>query len=898
MTVKQALSPMVKQWFYEHNKNVNESVSFEDTLNEFAIWFKKHEKEINESLKKDNKVYEGRFSGAFDDEDEEEEEETPKKDELFDDEKEEESVETETTSTSGSSAMIVVDNTDDDERNVFAVVNDMYDDICENKQNLAKKTPLMLLDTSKVTNMTALLAFTNLPNADLSGWDTRRVKNMEGMFYKSTFNNDSICNWKVYNCVDFKNMFLGSKFNQSLSKWTPGKIEVEETTVDPETGEKKTEKVMRSVQLPIVGAYEDEAKEMRKTKLKSRIKGFKYESRQSAYDNFMDFETFCMNEGLFDKVSAFGSKVKKAVKGLFKSVAVKLNDYLVSFINEDGTILPVVSPYTTLNYLAGGNVQGVTAYSLAECDVLNDNVPSTPTFNFNDEYYQDWKKNGREYKNLNTFIQRVKEVNESEFKEGKTLNEERVGFSGKSGGIHDIPDVNSQELLDEIEQVMFSTPGDVGDDADPALLIWGAPGVGKSTIPKSIIKSYNKMAAKEGRGKKALIVAECGDMTPDGFSLPMPTRQSILSEIENDEDAMKLAKELGFSKDELKRQIITKSMEAPKTWLPCFKPNPNDQRMNELNMKIANGYMVSSYQDDDKGGKKYVVEKTTDGGLIMFDEFFRADESIFKILMQILLNRKYGEFVIGDKWAMIACSNRPNDDDEVRDQFEQSGAVVTTRVTQINFIPDFNEWKKWAETDGHFDDLTLEFLVSEKDPKSGEYINWHNIDPDLHREGHVVHATPRTWSALMKKINSAMRIKGYSSVTEIPENRMRIFCGGTIGEEMGEKYINWLNTMAHSVLSVGSIFKDPKYDVEVPSAEELCNKLRNYISVKYASDELPSADEMINMFKFLDRKYSSAKDNIIKEFHNEMFDRLEKMDRKEMKTYRDYVKMCETRHEL
>ena len=53
------------------------------------------------------------------------------------------------------------------------------------------------------------------------------------------------------------------------------------------------------------------------------------------------------------------------------------------------------------------------------------------------------------------------------------------------------------------------------------------------------------------------------------------------------------------------------------------------------------------------------------------DEFFRADESIFKILMQLLLTRTYNdEFMLGNKWEIVCCSNSPNDDAEVERLFK------------------------------------------------------------------------------------------------------------------------------------------------------------------------------------------------------------------------------------
>ena len=51
---------------------------------------------------------------------------------------------------------------------------------------------------------------------------------------------------------------------------------------------------------------------------------------------------------------------------------------------------------------------------------------------------------------------------------------------------------NSDELLEEINDIILNTPYEKGEDASKPILIWGAPGIGKSTIPNAVIKAWNK----------------------------------------------------------------------------------------------------------------------------------------------------------------------------------------------------------------------------------------------------------------------------------------------------------------------------------------------------------------------------------------------------------------------
>lgn len=902
MTLEQLISPKVTEWIDNYNKRINEGHRCDSTeyLKEFDEWFGTHEDEINESVRSSKVLNEGAFSELFDDE---EDEETPEKvdtDEEIPEEmptkEAEEEIEAEVEESEALKSKFRVTNSmKDPNKNVFNVVNTLYEKICKDKKNLDKVTYLSLIDTSIVHDMTALLAFTNIPNADLSGWDTGKVITMEGMFYKSTFDNDSIADWNVGSCKDFKNMFLGSKFSQSVSKWKPALYVKKEKVTDPETGEGRWEEVERRYPLPFVGAYDDEEREMRAAYWDERIGDAKLESKFPG-KHILDFETFLINEGLLDKVKGGIKKGVKKVKDFFKMVALKLNDFFIGFIGEDGKLIEAVSPYTTLNYIGSGKVKGVKAYTHVKNELINDSVGDIAETMESDEYYQysDYEDPNvvANYKYFLENFNKLAESNNVTILGNEKINEDRVGFSAESGGIKNIGDIDSEQLKEVINYVMECTPANVGELAATPIFIWGAPGIGKSSIPNAIIKAYNK--GKDALHRKALIVAECGNMTSDGFALPMPARMTATDYISNRPIAQKIAKELGLSDDDLKNELIQRSDDYPKLWLPCYKPSP-DERITQLRMQIANGHIDDYYDDENK----YHVDETCDGGLILFDEFFRADQQIFKILMQILNTRRYGDYILGDKWGLIVCSNRPGDDDEVNKSYSTSAAALTTRMTQFNYIPSFVEWKKWAKTKGHFDDLTLEFLVQDED-SNGEYINWHNIDTKLHREGVVTHPTPRTWSNYMKILYNYMKNHKIDSVKDIPEKVLSLWGNSSIGKDVTEKYISFIKDNADKVLDIKKVFNDSKYEIpkgEKPKAAELTEDILKYIESNYTSKDLPEESELINMFNFLDKTYSRSKDNYVKQMHINILKYLVK-DREAAKRLKGYYKLCVERYEI
>ena len=746
-----------------------------------------------------------------------------------------------------------------------------------------------------------MFAFTDLPNIDLSAWDTGRVKTMEGMFYKSTFNNDSICNWDVSSCADFKNMFLFGSFSQSLKKWTPKWVEKKFRNPDG-TLETKTVRA----DLPVIGGTEDETRTMNKSYRRSLFKSMAEEDDEKVAENkdttnvnnnlnhIVDYDTF-VNEG---RVKDFINKGIEKVKSFFKGIVLKLGD-IIAFYTKDGKYYPAISAYTSLNVAASGAIPGVSAFSMVDNEYLNDNVKKEASIVESPEYYGIIKKDSLEYRNYETFKGMI---NEHYAKYGNTgcltmLNEEtfkRVGFSAEQGGLRDIPDIDSKQLGSILEDAIKNVPAYKGDKAGGSILIWGAPGIGKSSIPKTIIKTWNKN--KDAFNKKALMVVECGDLTVDGFTLPIPVEKSVSEYLEDRPLVNDIIKKSGAAIDDIekiKRNMHKVSTEAPKTWLPCFRVSTNQDEVNILN-DIANGHVEKKNED----GLLKVTE-TTEGGILLMDEFFRADEMIFKILMQLLLTRTYNdEFMLGNKWAIICCSNRPADDEEVERGYSSTGAVVGTRFLggQYNFIPSFDDWKKWAVSEGGFDDITLEFLMFEKNA-DGEYTNWHTIRPEEYTKGKSGWPTPRTWSALINELNLYKENHGYVEVTDIPEDEIRLKADAIIGAEMAKKYVQFLSSHAKTSVNVENILKDPSYKIPNDTkCSEVCKRIENYVKVVYSPDNVPSVDELMNMFNNLDATYSSTKDNFVKILHINIIKFLDVMNNKETrKVLRPYLDATDAR---
>ena len=926
MTLEQILSPAVMDWFQE-----NGNLPKEQMIKEFDNWLVNNEEKINESVRNNiEEINECINMGcersrllletsvyATDDDEEDEDDDNFLKGITFNDgdgdaddvdDTEDEPISGKTTDSEGpldiktllanpesitKRHVLTSDIWEGDKsksNNIYDVINSVYFGLEKRKITNNRNSALWeKFNVSKVKDMTALFAFADIKNADLSSWDVSRVESMEGMFYKSSFNNDSIHDWQVIRCTNFKRMFAYCKFKGSVSHWNTGYIFKPELDSDgkPIPGKK----VRVQVDPPIVGANEDEEIAMLNKYWDDVLSSLpldesKNNENNKAMKHILDYETF-INEG-------FGDFVKKGIgkiKSFFKDMAIKINHFVAMF-DKNGKVVEATSPYTSLNYISNGNVAGVTAFTAVKNEFIDDSVKSTASIEESNEYYGIIDENSIEYKNYLTMIEMI---NEHCTKYGDKLNEARVGFTAADGGLqgNNTPDISTKQFKKFLDLAIRSTPGemsklDFNDDEEipnsGALIIFGSPGVGKSTIPKAIIKEWNRSNETD---KKAIMVVECGDLTIDGFSLPIPTQTTLRDYLNEHPEVKRRSIEAGTydESDEYLDKKINVSTEAIKTWLPCFKKTNNEKEMETRN-NVANGHILTGYK---KG--RLTSTETTEGGILLFDEFFRANEQIFKILMQIVLNRSFnnGEYLLGDKWAIVCCSNRPNDDKQVKDSIKDSpGATLGTRFGGgiYNFIPDFEDWKKWALKEGHFDDLTIQFLMQEKDPNNKEYTNWHSIEGiEGASKNKLGYPTPRTWAALMNELYIITKLDNYSSYDQIPEDLFKIKAEGIIGKEMAGNYIAFLNANRQSQIRYSEILNNADYVIP-KKADSSCpvvvRNLCDYICSNFDDENLPQDKQMVNVFKFINKTYSvEAQGNILKPFFATIFVKLGFLDNKD-----------------
>ena len=743
-----------------------------------------------------------------------------------------------------------------------------------------KILPYSILNTTSVTNFTAVFAFKDLPNVDLSNWNVEYGLKFEGMFYKSTFNNDSIRGWKLSKAENVRNMFTGSDFDKQdvINGW--------KATINPALG-----------YLPVIGQTSADSTEVVGKKIEkkfgidsregirkdlerkfSTLKQNKMESegimnadeKKSYVMNSTEFinEKYGINEGA---IGDFAKKAYGKFKDAMSSVGIKLKNGFLFVLDKVQSMIGANLPQNIANFINNGNVKG--AY-------MSVGKPLTD-YPAKSGYYEDYDENTPMFKNYEKFweyITTMKPAFESyNFDEDtQAVNERRVGLRAKEkvDGITyqniGAPDINStmfkEMIRDRIDEIKTQ-----GTSKLEPMIVWGAPGIGKTTIPGDILKEFNKEVASAGgtnADKMSIIVVDCSMLQAGDLTMPMPVsidNKEAIAAVQSNETVMRIANALGMKEEELASFATAKSSDAPKTWLPMWKPTGNADIDRGRNAQ-ANGW-VNVVEDED--GVIVSSETHCNGGILVFDEFLRADpDTLFGIAQIMMERRMMGGYRLGSKWAVIGCSNRPTDDCQVEENWAKSSDAFKQRSGVVNFVPDFSDWCRWAKEKGGFDDFTIDWI--------GQYgadtakSRWHNVDPQENEnsnEGRSV--TPRNWSRAIKELNRLCKIKGVDSYMKLGERFLtvlKMFLPDKIAENYHEDYID---NGGSSKFNYGyeTIINDPTLKVtDKTPCSTITNHLKNSIKRKFSIKNPIPAEDFAKLMDFLELNFGQKGGGTTSEF--------------------------------
>ena len=345
-----------------------------------------------------------------------------------------------------------------------------------------------------------------------------------------------------------------------------------------------------------------------------------------------------------------------------------------------------------------------------------------------------------------------------------TINEVKIA--------HDDPDavynviVDDQELVKEIKI-------HINNNTLAPLLIYGAPGIGKTAILEQVVKEmgsdYN------------LIVKTLSNETPDNFFLP------TYVEKETDSKLQSLIKTIG-------NIMMKRATDIPKTWLPVYKKTGNPKID-----KLAS----------DALGK----------GVLFIDELSRATKQVLNVCLPLLNEKRIGDgWYVGEGWTIIAATNRAEDDPDQ----EGLNTTLLSRLDQVYYEPTVNTWEKWAKNQNYISPLLLQWLnMPAKEEFSGGKFFYYDPNESGEREtdGGII-CNPRAWTNAMRKLacySHTGKLEGFD-ILDIPEATLKRILNGFVPAAAVNQFVGFLK-LIRSVgdwdRAVASVWNNAGKDLEI-----------------------------------------------------------------------------------
>lgn len=230
-------------------------------------------------------------------------------------------------------------------------------------------------------------------------------------------------------------------------------------------------------------------------------------------------------------------------------------------------------------------------------------------------------------------------------------------------------------------------------------------------------------------------------------------------------------------------------------------------------------------------------------GVLFLDEINLAPLSVQSAAYQLILDKQVGEYRFPDHWKIVAAGNREID----RANVYKLSAPLANRFMHITVLPEFEEWRQWAQSEGNVRRDILNFLI---------------LRPQLlfkmPTDSQKAFPSPRTWDFLSQLMN-AYGFDGKHRPTE----DLSLTITGTIGSNIGKEFIKFLEdfTLAKVSEAVDEFMKTGKLDLPTGKKISLRMAIITAIHQQFIDQKLTKSRHG----EFL-KKLSSEEKEAIKEY--------------------------------
>lgn len=448
-----------------------------------------------------------------------------------------------------------------------------------------------------------------------------------------------------------------------------------------------------------------------------------YENRQTIQDQINESR---IDEGLKDLFQTVKEKFKKfadKIVAYLKYVCVKAGSYFIP-VDDAGELMNAISPLTMGQAMKDGKINKNSTFVCLDKE-------GSRIIGFKSNLKDANKLYGKLGQDAIAYWEYCASKFESANGDQANVNEVKLGSEDPEAIYSKICD--NKELKDEIKYHLT-------DSNAARLMIWGAPGIGKTAILNSVLEELGK-DFKDYQ----LIVKTLSNETPDNFTLP------AYVEINGEQ----------------------KATDIPKTWLPVYKPSGDTKRDQML---------------DEACGK----------GLLFIDELSRATPQVLNVILPLINEGVFNGYQLGSGWTIIVASNR--EEDEMSGQ-TPIGSALGNRFAHVYYEPTVHSWREWADKQGFMSPLLLEWLSMNDNEEfsGGKFYYWDpNSEKELDSSSRLM-CTPRSWTNAMRDLaqyNYTLKgnLQGFA-ILDIPERILARTLNKYVPATAIGMFLNFLNVI-------------------------------------------------------------------------------------------------------
>jgi hypothetical protein len=230
------------------------------------------------------------------------------------------------------------------------------------------------------------------------------------------------------------------------------------------------------------------------------------------------------------------------------------------------------------------------------------------------------------------------------------------------------------------------------------------------------------------------------------------------------------------------------------------------------------------------------------GSMLMLDEFPLAARQTQNAALQLVLDKRVGDFHLPGDTAVVMAGNRAED----RCFSEKQSAAMINRVVVLRLKPSLDDWCEWA----YANDIDLRIVA---------YVRFNpdsllDFNPSTWN-GESNFASPRSWEALHLLMNTPT----YPTLSKDSKRKLHV---GRIGPAVGAEFSGYLEVY-EALPSLEHILMDP---MKAPVPDEASAKIAaaamvaNHATKKNLDALLTYAGRMEKMFEVFTIKSIVARD--------------------------------------